>query len=153
MIYLSKGGAGADSDHTWIRPCVRPEVWNPYPYLRIFLPQKTADLKLFFESFANRDPFLRAFLPQNGWFYHFFAIFAKWDPLLRIFFWPKWDPCLRILAEKVTHLGGTSPYGLSCEYPPGFAMTYDLPCYTILTFTNVIDSRLTLSILKMGRVN
>ena len=20
MIYLSKGGAGADSDHTWIRP-------------------------------------------------------------------------------------------------------------------------------------
>ena len=28
MIYLSKGGAGADSDHTWIRPCrapVRPE--------------------------------------------------------------------------------------------------------------------------------
>ena len=21
MIYLSKGGAGADSDHTWIRPC------------------------------------------------------------------------------------------------------------------------------------
>ena len=23
MIYLSKGGAGADSDHTWIRPCIR----------------------------------------------------------------------------------------------------------------------------------
>ena len=22
MIYLSKGGAGADSDHTWIRPCI-----------------------------------------------------------------------------------------------------------------------------------
>ena len=22
MIYLSKGGAGADSDHTWIRPCL-----------------------------------------------------------------------------------------------------------------------------------
>ena len=97
---------------------VRPEVWNPYPYLRIFLPQKTADLKLFFEIFANRDPFLRVFLPQNDWFYHFFAIFAKWDPLLRIF-WPKWDPCLRIFAEKVTHLGGTSPYALTCEYHPG----------------------------------
>ena len=40
---------------------VRPEVWNPYPYLRIFLPQKTADLKLFFEIFANQDPFLRVF--------------------------------------------------------------------------------------------
>ena len=59
---------------------VRPEVWNPYPYLRIFLPQKTADLKLFFEIFANRDPFLRVFLPQNGWFYHFFAIFCEMGP-------------------------------------------------------------------------
>ena len=37
MIYLSKGGgAGADSDHTWIRPCSIPpqvelepiEIWN-----------------------------------------------------------------------------------------------------------------------------
>lgn len=26
---------------------VRPEVWNPYPYLRIFLPPKTADLTVF----------------------------------------------------------------------------------------------------------
>ena len=26
MIYLSKGGAGADSDHTWIRPCWM--IWN-----------------------------------------------------------------------------------------------------------------------------
>ena len=25
----------------------RPEVWNPYPYLRIFLPQKTADFSVF----------------------------------------------------------------------------------------------------------
>ena len=24
MIYLSKGGAGANSDHTWIRPCMKP---------------------------------------------------------------------------------------------------------------------------------
>ena len=33
-------------------------------------------------------------------------------------------------------------------------MVYDLPWYTIiLTFINVIDSRLTLNILKMGQVN
>ena len=95
---------------------VRPEVWNPYPYLRIFLPQKTADLKLFFEIFANRSPFLRVFLPQNGWFYHFFAIFAKWDPLLRIFL-IKMGPMSKDFS-KVTHLGGTSPYALTCEYPP-----------------------------------
>ena len=32
-------------------------------------------------------------------------------------------------------------------------MIYDLPWYTIiLTFINVIDSRLTLNILKMGQV-
>ena len=28
MIYLSKGGAGADSDHMWIRPCVLKEGGN-----------------------------------------------------------------------------------------------------------------------------
>ena len=39
----------------------------------------------------------------------------KWDPLLRSF-WTKWDPCLRIFGEKVTHLGSTSPYALTCEY-------------------------------------
>ena len=26
MIYLSKGGAGADSDHTWIRPCTNDTI-------------------------------------------------------------------------------------------------------------------------------
>ena len=51
---------------------VWPEVWNPYPYLRIFLPQKTADLKLFFEIFANRDPFLRVFLQMAD-----FTIFSR----------------------------------------------------------------------------
>ena len=28
MIYLSKGGAGADSDQTWIRPCIGI-FWQP----------------------------------------------------------------------------------------------------------------------------
>ena len=41
----------------------------------------------------------------------------KWAFPLRIF-WPKWDPCLRIFGEKVTRLGGTSLYALTCEYPP-----------------------------------
>ena len=26
--------------------------------------------------------------------------------------------CLRIFGEKLTHLGGTSPYALTCECPP-----------------------------------
>ena len=30
---------------------VQPKVWNPYPYLRIFHPQKTADFT-FFSKFS-----------------------------------------------------------------------------------------------------
>ena len=57
---------------------VRPEVRNPYPYLRIFLPQKTADLTFFFKIFPNRDPFLRIFcLKKTADFTIFFAIFVK----------------------------------------------------------------------------
>ena len=101
---------------------VRPEVWNPYPYLRIFLPQKTADLKLFFEIFANRDPFLRVFLPQNGWFYHFFfAIFAKWDPLLWIFL-TKMGPMSKDFCWKSNPFGRHIPVCLNMWVPPG-----DLP--------------------------
>ena len=49
----------------------------------------------------------------------FLAIFVKCDPLLRIFL-TKWDPFLRIFGEKVTHLGGSSPYTLMSKYslPP-----------------------------------
>ena len=96
---------------------VRPEVWNPYPYLRIFLPQKTADLKLFFEIFANRDPFLRVFLPQNGWFYHFFAIFAKWDPLLTIFL-TKMEPMSKDFCWKSNSFGRHIPVCLNMWVPP-----------------------------------
>ena len=96
---------------------VRPEVWNPYPYLRIFLPQKTADLKLFFEIFANRDPFLRVFLPQNGWFYNLFAIFAKWDPLLRIFL-SKMGPMSKDFCWKSNPFGRHIPVCLNMWVPP-----------------------------------
>ena len=46
---------------------VRPEVWNPNPYLRIFSPSKNGwiDGGFFPKFFANQDPFLRVFLPQN----------------------------------------------------------------------------------------
>ena len=62
---------------------VRPKVWNPFPYLRIFLPQKTADFKGFFfsEIFANRGPFLRVFLPQKWLILHFFLQFL-WNGTL-----------------------------------------------------------------------
>ena len=63
------------------------------------------------------DSFLK-FLQIETHFYRFFLPlkFVKWDPPVWIF-WSKWDSCLRIFGEKVTHLGGTSPYALTCEYP------------------------------------
>ena len=93
------------------------KVWNPYPYLRISLPQKTADLTVFLEFFANRDPFLMIFLPQKWLILQFFHDFGETGPSSKDFL-TKWDPCPRIFGEKVTHLGGTSPFALTCEYPP-----------------------------------
>ena len=97
---------------------VRPEVWNPYPYLRIFLPQKMADLKLFFEIFANRDPFLRVFYLKMADFTIFFAIFAKWDPLLRIFL-TKMGPMSKDFCWKSNPFGRHIPVCLNMWVPPG----------------------------------
>ena len=86
-----------------------------------FLPQKLAYLSVFgclFEIFANRDPFLRVFLPQTRLILQVFHNFCEMGPSSNNIFLPKWNPCLRIFGEKVTHLGGTSPYALTCEYPP-----------------------------------
>ena len=46
-----------------------------------------------------------------------FAIFVKWDSLVRIFL-TKMGPMSEDFGEKVTHFGGTSPYALTCEHPP-----------------------------------
>ena len=115
-IHVRFGARGGESRIIFWRG-VRPEIWNPYPYLRIFLPQKTADLKPFFEIFANRDPFLRVFLPQNGWFYNFFAIFAKWDPLLRIFL-SKMGPMSKDFCWKSNPFGRHIPVCLNMWVPP-----------------------------------
>ena len=72
--------------------------WKSGPICKAFLPQKRLILQYFFKIFAN---------------------FEKSGPLSKDFL-TKWDPWLRIPAEKTTHLGGTSPYASTCEYPPGF---------------------------------
>ena len=77
---------------------VRPVVWNPYPYLRIFLPKKkkkkkkkTADLIVCFCLFV------------------FFSNFCEMGPLLRIWL-TKMGPVSMIFGGKVIHLGGTFSY-------------------------------------------
>ena len=76
-------------------------------------------IRQFFQNFCKSQPISKGFSASKmADSSIFFAIVVKWDPCLRIF-WPKWYPCLRIFDDKVTHLGGTSPYVLTCEYPPG----------------------------------
>ena len=65
---------------------VRPEVWNPYPYLRIFLPQKTADLKLFFEIFRKSGPISKGFSNSKWLILQFFRDFCEMGPSSKDFF-------------------------------------------------------------------
>ena len=112
---------------------MRPEIWNPYPYLRIFpSKKKPADFTFFFfsEIFAHQDPFVRLFLPKKWLILQFFRnFFRNWTPFYRSF-WPKWDPCLRIFGEKVTHLDNTSLYALTCELPPPPPVTMTVRQYS-----------------------
>ena len=90
---------------------------KPLPISKDFSPSKNGWFKAFFEIFANRDPFLRIFLPQNGWFYNFFAIFAKWDPLLRIFL-SKMGPMSKDFCWKSNPFGRHIPICLNMWVPP-----------------------------------
>ena len=61
-------------------------VSNCYYYLRIFLPQKTADLTVFFLIFANWDSFLKVFVPQKWLILQVFRNFCKMGPFSKDFF-------------------------------------------------------------------
>ena len=78
----SKLGVTLITLNYFLTGCVDPEVWNTYPYLRIFLTQEMADL-IFFFNFHKLEPIsiLRGFYLKNGWF----TIFVKWETHLRIF--------------------------------------------------------------------
>ena len=88
---LVKSGGGGGYTNYFLMECVWPEVWNPNPYLRIFLTQKTKQnetkqkqktkqtkkgIDSFLEIFANWDPFVIVFLPQKRLTLQFFAIFV-----------------------------------------------------------------------------
>ena len=97
---------------------MRLEVWNPFPFLSIFLPQKMT----VFQNFCKSGPIFKGFSTfKNGWFFFFFfflfAILVKCGPLVRIFVWLKWNPCLRILGEKWP-FGWHSPVCLNMLVPP-----------------------------------
>ena len=69
---------------------------------------------------------------KNAWFY-FFCFFFSFHEITGTHFkglvWPKWDPLSKdFFNEKVTHVHGTSPNTLSCEYPP---LDYDSALLTM----------------------
>ena len=117
---------------TWIIfwGSVRPEVWNPYPYLRIFFHSKNGWIDSFFEIFANRDPFLRVFCLKNGWFYNFFANFLKWDPPPRIFL-TKVGPMSKDFWWKSNPFGRHIPVCLNMWVPPRERPFMNCFCYAI----------------------
>ena len=122
-------------NHFWLRVCncssylsrgstqiifwwdVQPEVWNSYPFLRIFLPQKWL-IWCFFQNFRKLGPIAKGFSASKTADFTFFSRnYGEMGPSLRIF-WLKWDPCLKNFGEKLTRLGGTSLYAVTWEYPP-----------------------------------
>ena len=124
----------------------QPEVRNSYPYLRIFLTQKTADLIdrcLFFFFFRNQVSQFETNTADFTFFFRFFFFFfffCEMGPSSKDFFDQNGTLVrLRIFGEKVTHLGGTSPYVLTCENPPGGSEPLQLKLqYLLSLFTKWI---------------
>ena len=82
MIYLSKGGAGADSDHTWIRPCFRPK--KKKELCLSFLKVKTLSAMrffFFFFFFLVKKGYADAEIPPNFFLLHFSATIFFSRPL------------------------------------------------------------------------
>ena len=82
----------------------RPEVWNPYPYLRIFR---------FSRNFCKSGPISKEFfLPQKWLIFAFFCNFCEMGPSSNV---------LRIFAKKRNPVGRHIPVGLNMWVPPGGA--------------------------------
>ena len=92
---------------------------KPLPIFKDFSHSKNGWLDSF-RNFCKLRPISKGFLSQKRLILQFVRNFCKMGPSSMIFLTIV-GPYLRIFGEKVSHLGGTSPYALTCEYPPGFA--------------------------------
>ena len=92
-----------------------PKAWD----LRIFFSLKKWLNRQFCQNFCKLRTISKGFSASKM---ADFTIFVKWD--LRIFL-NKMGPMSKDFWWKVTHLGGTSPYALTCEYPtPRFVLSW-----------------------------
>ena len=107
-----------------------PEVWNPFPYLRILLPQKwliwlffVCHFVFFFFNFSQIGThFLGFYYLKNGWFKKFFTIFVKWDPLRR-FFLTKMGPMSKDFWWKSNPFERHIPVCLNMWVPPRLTLS------------------------------
>ena len=77
-LMLGAGGGGGGYSKYFLRG-VRPEIWNPYPYLRIFLLQETADLTIF-RIFHKLRPISKGFSMSKRLIFKVFSSFCKIGP-------------------------------------------------------------------------
>ena len=118
MTGLTYTGWGGINQIIFLTGCAARYL-KPLPISKDFSPSKNGWFyRVFFPNFCKSGPISKGFsTPKMAGFTFFFALFIKWDPLLRIF-WTKMGPMSKDFWWKVTHLGSTSLYALTCEYPP-----------------------------------
>ena len=83
-----------------------------------FLSLKKQLIWQFFKIFTNRNPFLKVSpCLINSWFYEFFVIFVKWEPLLRIFL-TKMETTSKDFWWKSNPYGRHIPLCCNMQVPP-----------------------------------
>ena len=116
------GGGGVDTQIIFWQRCAA-QCLKPLPISKDFPPSKNGWSDGFYERFANQDPNLKGFPPIKGWFYHFSAIFVKWDPFLKIFL-TKMGPMSKDFWWKSNPFGRYIPLCLNMKVPPPWTETH-----------------------------
>ena len=101
---------------------------KPLPISKDFFPSKKGWFKAFFRNFRKSGPISKVFHLKMADFTIFFAIFAKWDPLLRIFL-PTMGPMSKDFCWKSNPFGRHIPVCLNMWVPPPPGSTPDNVSY------------------------
>ena len=110
---------------------LRPEVWNPYPYLRIFVPQKYG----WFDCLKIGTHF-KGFLSQKWLIFQFFHTFCEMGPSSKDFL-TKIGPLSKNFWWKSNPFGWCIPVCLNMWVPPTWDFrqlaTQIAPCIAVST--------------------
>ena len=112
LLILFRGGGGGGNSNYFLMGCAARGL-KALPICKDFSPSKNGWFNIFLKIFANWEPFLRVLLSQKRLIFQFVLQFW-WNGTSSLDFLTKMGPCLRMFDEKLTDLGGTSPYALTC---------------------------------------